>query len=271
MFPPPAADVLSLKAVSPLGALSLTSFPTTLELAMINPPEHVTVVGQPAVDRVPESSTRLTPDWVKLPWACDSCSCCTLDCTPEANRSPLWNEVPTTLPVMLISPFGTVAVPKKNGWHGAAKGWVAVLRHPLGDQNRLCTWTILFGAARPPVHVTMTVTRYGFAMPLHPEGGGQLFVSYVRQLNGMLFCVIVPWCRTSGETQSGVPTGQAAAEATTFSPDPGVLPAVHDLNRYTPAASPAHPVTRFASPLRSELRWPATILSQARPRACSMI
>src|SRR6266496_6834743 len=108
-------------------------------------------------------------------------------------------------------------------------------------------------------------------MPLQPAVGGQWLVSYVRHVNGMPFCVIVPWCRTSGDTQSVVPTGQAAAEATTFSPDPGVLPAVHDRNRYTPAASPVHPVTRFGSPLRSELRWPATILSQANPRACSMI
>ena len=47
----------------------------------------------------------------------------------------------------------------------------------------------------------------------------------------MLFCVIVPVCLTKGDTQSGVPPGQEAAEATAFSPDPGVLPAVHDRNR----------------------------------------
>jgi hypothetical protein len=53
-----------------------------------------------------------------------------------------------------------------------------VLRHPVGDQNRLWTCTILLGAACPPVHVTITVTRYG-VVAVQPAvvTVGQLFVS----------------------------------------------------------------------------------------------
>ena len=90
-------------------------------------------------------------------------------------------------------PVGTEATPSTNGWHGAANGWVAVLRHPLGDQKRLCTCTILLGAFFPPAHVTRTVIRYGEVWPVvvvpavtvgHPVEVvvGQLSVSYARHV-----------------------------------------------------------------------------------------
>ena len=51
--------------------------------------------------------------------------------------------------------------PYRNGWQGAANGWVAVDRQPAGENITVCSWTVWDAPDRSFAdHVTTDVSRY---------------------------------------------------------------------------------------------------------------
>jgi hypothetical protein len=115
-------------------------------------------VAPPALRVEVPSTTVAWTAWTE-PWAPEICSWLLVAVTPISEISRELNVMPSIVPVVETPPLGTVALPSRNGWQGAANGWLARSLHPAGDQKRLWIRTYFAPPANPSVHVTTTVTR----------------------------------------------------------------------------------------------------------------